>query len=359
VRIHDRYVLGDFWRNVAIGLLAFTVIYVTVDLTEEINNFVDNHARFTDAVLYYVFKIPWILVLVMPVSVLLATVFSLGRLSKQNELTAFISSGTPLARIALPIIVSAFLLSLAVMAFGEYVIPDANRKSYRIKHVVIMKEAQDTDTRYRTNVHYQGEGGRTYYAESYDILLKALVNPILYEYRNGMLHRRIDAKKAYWDGAEWVFVDGAVREFLPQGEKVTPFDKLPVKGLAERPEDFAKEEIAPEEMNSRQLSAYIAKLARSGGPVDKYRVDFYFKFSFPFTNLIFALIGAALASAKRKPSMATGFGLTLLISFTYYGVLRIGQGLGHSGAIDPFFGAWMGNIVFIVIGGCLLYRANQ
>ncbi len=359
MRIHDRYVLADFARNLAIGLLAFTVIYVTVDFTEKINDFVDNHARIRDMTLYYAYKIPWILVLIMPVSVLLAAVFSLGRLSKQNELTAFISAGTPLTRIARPIIVSAFFISLAVMAFGEFVVPETNRRSMHIERVDIKKEAEETDTRYRTNVHYQGESGRTYYAESYDVVLKALLNPILYEYRGAVLARRIDAKKAYWDGAQWIFVDGAVREFHAQGEKVTPFAKLPVKDLAERPEDFAKEEIAPEEMNSRQLRVFIDKLARSGGPVDKYRVDFYFKFSFPFTNLIFAMIGAALSSAKRKPSMATGFGLTLLISFTYYGVLRVGLGLGHAGTIDPLFGAWMGNVVFLAIGGSLLYRANQ
>jgi len=359
VRIHDRYVLGDFWRNLAIGLLAFTIIYVTVDVTEEINTYIDNHARPLDVLMYYAFKIPWILVLIMPVSVLLATVFTLGKLSKQNELTAFISSGTPLMRIASPIMVSALIISLIVMALGEFVIPETNRKSLRTKHVNIQGEKEETDSRYRANVHYQGEHGRTYYAESYDVMLKALVNPIVYEYQGGTLHRRIDAKKAFWDGAQWVFVDGATREFLPQGEKVTPFVKLVMNELPERPADFAKEDIAPEEMNFRRLKVYIDKLARSGGPVDKYRVDLYFKFSYPFTNLIFALIGAALASAKRKPSMATGFGLTLLISFTYYGVLRIGQGLGHSGVINPLFGAWVGNIVFVAVGGFLLYRANQ
>ena len=359
MRIHDKYVLGDFWRNLAIGLLAFTIIYVTVDVTDQINIYIDNHAQPADVILYYTYKIPWILVLIMPVSVLLATVFSLGRLSKQNELTAFISSGTSLARVASPIIVSALLVSLIVMAFGEFIIPDANRKSLGIKHVRIKGEKEEGDSRYRSNVHYQGEHGRTYYAESYDVMLKAFTNPIVYEYQGGTLRRRTDAKKAFWDGAEWMFVNGAVREFLEQGEKVAPFAKLAMRDLPERPEDFAREEIAPEEMNSRQLTTYIDKLARSGGPVDKYRVDLYFKFSFPFTSFIFAMIGAALSSAKRKPSMATGFGLTLFISFTYYGVMRIGLGLGHSGAIDSLFGAWMGNIIFVVIGGSLLYRANQ
>ncbi|MDD4858239.1 MAG: LptF/LptG family permease [Candidatus Krumholzibacteria bacterium] len=359
MRIHDKYVLGDFLRNLAIGLLAFTVIYVTVDVTDQINVYLDNHARFLDVVLHYAYRIPWILVLIMPVSVLLATVFSLGRLSKLNELTAFISSGTPLTRIASPIIVSSLIVSIIVMVLGEFVIPETNRKSLHIKRVTIQGEKEDSDSRYRSNVHYQGEQGRTYYAENYDVVLKALVNPILYEYEGGKLKRRIDSKKAFWDGARWVFIDGAVREFRAQGEKVTPFDKLPMPELRERPEDFTKEEIDPEEMNFRQLRVYIDRLARSGGPIDKYRVDLYFKFSFPLTNLIFAVIGAALSSAKRKPSMATGFGQTLFISFAYFGVLRIGQGLGHSGVIDPLLGAWLGNIVFIGIGGFLLYRANQ
>jgi lipopolysaccharide export system permease protein len=359
VRIHDKYVLGDFWRNLAIGLLTFTVIYVTVDVTDQINIYLDHHARFVDVALHYAYRIPWILVLIMPISVLLATVFSLGRLSKLNELTAFISSGTSLARIASPIIVSSLFVSMVVIALGEFVIPETNRKSLRIKRVTIQEENEEEGSRYRSNVHYQGEHGRTYYAESYDVLLKALINPILYEYEAGTLSRRIDSRKALWDGARWVFIDGAIREFRAKGEKVTPFAKLPMPELPERPDDFTKEEMAPEEMNFRQLHVYIDRLARSGGPIDKYRVDLYVKFSFPFTNLIFAVIGAALSSAKRKPSMATGFGQTLFISFAYFGVLRIGQGLGHSGVINPLFGAWLGNIVFIGIGGFLLYRANQ
>lgn len=359
MRIHDRYILGDFWRNLAIGLLAFTIIYVTVDMTDQVNVYIDNRARPADVVLFYAYKIPWILVLIMPVSVLLATIFSLGKLSKQNELTAFISSGTSLVRVATPIMVSSIIVSFLVMAFGEFIIPDTNRKSLTIKEVKIKGEKDEGDSRYRSNVHYQGEHGRTYYAESYDVMLKALMNPIVYEYRDGTLHRRTDAKKAFWNGSEWVFVEGAVREFLEQGERVTPFAKLTVRDFPERPEDFAKEEIEPEEMNSRELRTYIDKLSRSGGPVDKYRVDLYFKFSFPFTSFIFAMIVVALSSAKRKPSMATGFGLTLFISFLYYGLMRIGLGLGHSGAIDSFFGAWMGNVIFVAIGGFLLHRANQ
>ena len=83
MRIHDRYILRGFWRNLAIGLIAFTVIYITVDINEEIDNIIDHNDALKDIVSYYVFKMPWILTLIMPVSVLLSTVFSPGKLSRQ------------------------------------------------------------------------------------------------------------------------------------------------------------------------------------------------------------------------------------------------------------------------------------
>lgn len=359
MKIHDRYILTGFWRNLALGLIAFAVIYITVDVNEEIDNFIDHEATLRDISSYYALKIPWIIALIMPVSVLLSTIFSLGRLSRQNELTAFIASGTSLARVAAPIISSAFLISLIMIAFGELVVPITNRRSERIMLAEIEKREQKEIAGYKNNLHYQGENNRSYYADKYDLKLEVLINVVVQEYRGAKLYRRIDAKKGFWDGTKWVFIEGALREFLETGEMITTFSRLPMEELPERPEDFAKQEIEPEEMNYAELKRYIDKIRRGGGAVDKYMVDLYFKFSFPFTNLIFAVIGTALSSAKRKPSMATGFGLTLLISFTYYGILRIGQALGHSGVIQPVLGAWIGNIIFFAVGGVLLHSANK
>ncbi len=359
MRIQDRYILGGFWRNLVIGLVAFTVIFITVDINEEIDNYIDHEAALYDIVAYYLFQIPWILLLVLPVSALLSAVFSLGKLARQNELTAFIASGTPFVRLAMPIIASALLLSVATIAFSELLVPKTNRRSEQIMLVKIEKRRKQESFRFKNHLHYEGENNRVYYAERYDVTLHELRNAVLQEYRGSSIQRRIDAQKVFWDGGKWVFLNGAIREFTPEGERITPFDRLPMKELPERPEDLAKQEIDPEEMNYTELKDYIDKVRRGGGEIDKYLVDLYFKFSFPFTSLIFAVIGAALSSVKRKPSLATGFGLTLFISFTYYGILRIGQALGHSGVIQPLAGAWLGNIIFFAVGGVLLYRANK
>ena len=112
-------------------------------------------------------------------------------------------------------------------------------------------------------------------------------------------------------------------------------------------------------MTYTELRYYIEKVRRSGGNVTRYLVDLYFKLSFPLAGSIFVLIGVAFASGKRKPSIATGFGVTLIIAFMYYGVLRVGQTLGHNGVLPPFLAAQLGNIIFLGVGLFSLSRANR
>ena len=100
-------------------------------------------------------------------------------------------------------------------------------------------------------------------------------------------------------------------------------------------------------------------MRKSGGHVERYLTDLYFKFSYPLAGAIFVLLGVAISSGKRKQSRATGVGLTLAIAFTYYGVLRVGQTLGYNGVLPPPLAAQMGNLVFLVIGAVLLHKANQ
>ena len=93
--------------------------------------------------------------------------------------------------------------------------------------------------------------------------------------------------------------------------------------------------------------------------VQKYLVELYLKVSFPLTNLIVVLIGTALAIRVRRGGLAISFGLAVFISFVYYAIIRTGQALGHSGTLPPFLAAWLGNIVFGVLGLELLRRARR
>jgi len=147
MKIHDKYILTSFWKNIFLGLLAFTIIYITIDFNEKIDNFIDHSATIFQIISYYFFEAPWIILLVLPVSVLLGTIFSLGKISRDNELTALISTGIPLIRIAMPLILSAMLISVFSIGFNEIVVPRSNHKAEEILHVDIDKTKNRSSSR--------------------------------------------------------------------------------------------------------------------------------------------------------------------------------------------------------------------
>jgi lipopolysaccharide export system permease protein len=357
-RIHDKYLLRSFLRVFAFAVVAFVIIYITVNIFEEIDNFIDHDARILDIAKYYVYSLPFVLSYVIPVSLLLGTVFAMGVLARRNELTALLASGVSLTRVARPIFVVSLLVAVFSIYFNDHVVSRANRlKEEIMRHEIEGRPRPRTDI--KTDFRYLGEQGFVYLAGTYDNTTTTLYDVVVQQFKNDAVVRRIDAKNASWKGDRWVFSGGYVRTFGRSGEVVAAFDTLSIAEMRETPEDFAADEVDEENMDLIELRRFIDKVERSGGGVEKYMVDLYFKFSFPFAGTIFVLIGVALASGKRKPSIATGFGLTLVVSFMYYAVLRVGQTLGHNGVLPPLLAAQAGNILFLFIGLFMLRKANR
>ena len=71
------------------------------------------------------------------------------------------------------------------------------------------------------------------------------------------------------------------------------------------------------------------------------------------------LLGVVLASGPRKTTVASGFGLTIGISFGYYLFMNFGRALGHAGAIPPLPAAWAGNVFYGLLFLMLFARARR
>jgi len=358
LRIHEKYILRQFFKVFFFSIISFTIIYITVNIFEEIDNFIDHQAQLHYIALFYLYSIPFILTYITPVSLLLAAVFTMGILGRRNELTAFIASGLSLTRVARPILAAALVVSVASLFFNEFVVTRANRAMKDVKQYDI-EGRQRSDPYLKENLYYLGDDGFVYLARRYNHRTKTLYDVVVQRFERNTLTRRIDAKRAFWRDGKWIFYQGFDRKFTDGSEEVRRFDEMSIPELHELPEDFAKETIEQEDMNYGQLRSYIEKVRKRGGNVDRYLVDLYFKFSFPLAGFIFVILGVAFASGKRKPSMATGFGLTLAISFIYYGFLRVGQTLGYNGVLQPALAAQMGNILFLFVGIIALVKANR
>ena len=358
MKILDRYLLREFLGYLAFGLLGFIPIFIVVDIFEKIDVFLDHRAPLHLVGRFYLYRAPEVVVQVFPVALLLATFLALGQLNKFGELTAMRVAGLSILRILAPVFGIALACVGLALVLGEFVIPPANRERDRLYEEQIQQLKREAENE-RADVTYLGEGGRIFYMRLYLKRERRMHEVTLQEFRRGELKRRIDAAEAAWDGRRWVFSSGFVRAFEGGKEEARPFQRLAVEGIREVPEDFAKETRKPEEMNLLELGAYVQKLRASGARVANYLVDLHLKLAFPLVNFVVVVIGASLATRLRMQSAALGFGLSVAISFLYYGFMRTGQALGHNGALAPYLAAWMGDLVFGVVAVAMITQAQR
>jgi lipopolysaccharide export system permease protein len=208
-------------------------------------------------------------------------------------------------------------------------------------------------------VHYLGRDGRVFLIKRYDRDTNTMREVVIQDFSGETLVRRVDARRGTWDGEKWVFTVGYVRSFGPEGEIAEQFNVKSFNEIAERPEDFAKDEKTTEEMNILQYAHYIRRVAQSGGVTQKLNVALQTKIAFPFASLIVVMIGTALAGAVNRGGIAIGSGLALSISFLYFGFIRAGEALGNSGTLPAPLAAWIGNAFFLIVGIVLLRRAQR
>ncbi len=355
MKLLARYIIRQFCPWLLINLAAFIGIFIIIDLIENLDKFIDRHLEALLVIHYYILYIPYIIVLMLPVAMLLSALFSIGELSRNNEITAIKASGVNLYQVVLPLLKFAFLVSLFSLVFGETVVPVTNRLK---ENITEGKEKRITKAD-RSNIFLQDIHGQIIFVRYYSAREKSARDVSIQKYSDSSLVRRVDAKRMLWKDGGWELHQGKIREFIDGQQKERAFVSLRAEGLTIVPDDLARRPQKPEEMNYIQLRRYIHRARQIGCDTTRWLVDLYMKLSFPFANFVVVLFGASLAIRMRRTGKTVGFALSLIICFLYYIVMNTAQALGRNGVLNPVLSAWQGNVVFAALGVVLLLRARK
>jgi len=374
LRLLTRYILKEYTSYLWYVIIAFVVIFVLVDSVEHIDEFIDDKIAVGLIVLYYAFYLPYIVVLTLPVSMLLATMFSLGRLGGDNEITAMKASGVSLYRILAPLYIFALFMGLVVMVFTEVVVPRTNLYREDIRNLgndfrFSLSINREMD---RNRIFLANGDGRIIYARGYSTRTRTAQGVFIIEPlhaggggefppgRRVGIRSRIDARyMVYTDDGVWELQDATVRRFTGEGEMLERYRTLPAPFIVRKPSDFARIELEPEEMNFLQLKEYIGEVRAKGGDVSEWLVDLYLKISFPFVSFVIVFFGAPMAAGAPNRGKTAAFGIALVIAFIYYALINASQVLGRNGTLDPLTAAWLPNGLFFTVGIFFLFRARK
>lgn len=346
----DRYIAFRYISNLVWSILTVVVVFLVVNNVDNLDNFIDNHVKVKHVIRYYYLFIPYIIYLTLPVATLLATLFTIGGLTRTNELTAMHASGVPFRRPLILLLMIASICAVGVLYMGETIVPLANRERLDIERYEVKRIPRES----RANLgrlYFQLGGGKQLFVERFNAATGEAYGIQMATIEKGKVLSRIDAEKMVWRDRKWLLQGATEKRFSPSGSlmiKDRPIRELDFKGLA--PEGFASVQTQPDEMNYRELRLFIDRMAISGGDARKWLVDLRSKVALPAAAVVIVLFGAPIAAVRRRSGTGVAFGLALLTCFIYFGFIQIGKIAGYQGLLPPIPAAWIGNIFFGSLG---------
>ncbi|NOZ61163.1 MAG: LPS export ABC transporter permease LptG [Calditrichaeota bacterium] len=357
MKILDRYLLTKFLSALVFSLIAFAIIFIIIDIIGFLDKFIDHHVPPAIIAVYYLYYLPYIIILTLPVAMLLASLFSVGQLARFNEITAMRSSGMSSLQILAPIFLAAMVISVLSLYIGERFVPYTNQKKKDVYQNYVDKRKR-APKRKTNNIHILLQKNRWLNVGFFDTEKNCAFQISIETLDGNRLKERIDAPEMVWRSGKWTLKDVRWRAFGEDGEKYQALDSLVVSDIPLKPQDIARVQKKAEEMSFWELKQFIKEIRRTGGNPDRWLVELYLKIAFPFANLIIVLFGAPLASKKTRSGSAISFGVSLFICFLYFGFIKVGQSLGHNGALPPLLAAWLGNIFFGIGAIYILAKSN-
>ena len=362
IRKLDIYLTKTFFSILVLSIIAFLLMFLIVDLIENLDRFIDNNVPSKIVVLYYLYTIPWFVSIGLPMSMLIATVFCFGNLVKTNEWTALKASGVSIYRAARPLLLIGLAISLFSFILDNKVVAHGNEKRFEIDRDYVKRKSRhklkntlkDVFLQKNTSIHIS--------------LTKFLIDKnigygfLWVDLSKSNVTKRIDAKKINWDFglSKWKLSDYSIRVFNESGieESVALSNKDTIMSLGFLPNEIQQQSRKPDELDYFLLSKRIIQLKENGVDTTRWEVTRYLKISFIFTNIIVVLCGIPLVLLKEKNSLSAGAGLGVFVIFGYYALIKFGQSLGFKGILTPILSAWIGNFIFFFFGIILLIKAR-
>ena len=355
----NKYVFKEFVRFFLTALVGILTVYVCVDFLGRADNFIRYDASIIQISKYYLYTLPSIASPSIPIAALIATLLSLGSLSRHNEIVAMRAGGLSLGRIIAPVLFAGFLIASFGFMNNEIIMPHYAARANYIRKVEMEKKEQRVVFQQR-HLWLRGPDNSIANIE--------FVAPDGYEmfgvhiYKLNLdytLRERIEAGSLAWEDEAWRLKKS--RKYTPAGDRVlTGTADGEIYNIVEAPEDLGMIVKGAEEMNFKELWDYVQRLKFSGYNAVRYEVDLHAKVAFPLSSLLMVMIATPLSLHRiRSGGTSKGIALAIFIAFVYWGVMSVGTALGRSGAAPPFVGAWLANVLFAVTAAHILRKMHR
>lgn len=348
----DWYILKKFISTTVFMVLIFCVIAVAIDTSEKADDFVKSGLPTSKIItLYYFGFVPFIISMIFPLMVFIATIFFTSKLAGKSELVAILAGGVRFNRMLRPYFLGALLMGGVFWVATQYWIPKAMllRANFQTQYIDSKSSYEQGEAAKRTRSYYFRVSANTFAGmRNYDTSSKSANDFYLDRLNGTKLVYNLRADYLRWDTAKKIWKLQNVTERKIEGVKeITKVIPEMTMNLNLKPNEIKFDKYLKDKMTTPELVRYIrSEEARGAEGLNDYKVERYRRDANPISVFILTMIGAVIASRKTRG----GSGLHLavgIISAAFFVVMdKFSLTFSTKGSFPPMLAAWTPNIIF-------------
>jgi len=357
VNILFRYIFKELLGPFFLGLFVFTFVMQINVIIKLMDLFITKGVSLQTTVQLLGLSLPYILVMTIPMSVLLAVLLTFSRFSSDSEITAMRASGISLHMMMPPVILFAIFSYMLSSAIYINVLPRSNLMVKQLRYDILRTKANigikphvfNTDfinlVIYVNRIlHDTNELEGIFIADNRDpeqpLVIVSKSGQEILDPENETIVMRLN--------------QGCTHEIF-KGDKhrysLTPFSTMDLNLDMKL---FKKSSVSKSdrEMTISELYRKAKRNDKLGRGSGRQWVEIWKKSSMPFACIVFAVLGIPLGVTSRRGGKSAAFATSIGLILVYYIFLTGGTGLAEEGKFPPFLAAWLPNIL---LGGLALF----
>src|SRR5947209_4508180 len=356
MRLLDRYVIRNFLQAYFYCIAGFLSIWLIFDISDNISTFIDEHFGFALTVRYYATQVPEVFIILLPVALLLALLFALGRMSRANEIVSMLTAGISIPRVLAPLIGRRVLTAAASLALNYQLAPHAEiaKKNFVATARAHQFSVQGQIFRNRTDL-------RTWFIQSFrpghDLFNNVQV--LQQDSRDNIVANYLSPRVTYHaESHTWELEKVKVVKYDEPGNVTDEkfYDSLKIDNWSETPFRLGSANVRAEYLSFPELREYLR--FNSDFPVAllaPFRTHLHYRLALPWTCLVVVCIAAPLGIGYSRRGVLASVASAVVLVFSMNFLTHLFLALGEGARISPIVAAWTPNLLFALIGLYLLY----
>lgn len=348
--VYDRYIFTQVLITTIVAILLFTIVWIAPEmLLNTIKKILAHEYTVKTGVLVLVYELPKILGKAFPVGLLLGSLFTFDKLSKDSELTIFRAVGMSFSRILAPLLILSLIVTYLCFVTYDKWIPYSCQKLQEIKGGSMLTQYIYTKKDENNHPEQAVIVSRFFEEEMTDVIVMNFSKQVFDDLHglSNILVAETGKKGVGADGKpSWILCDVTSYDINEEGifQKITKKERAEILNGDDAENAYTimiNSTKRDRDINNKDLKYYVSLLKKENLDED-YRLmynKYLQRFFHPFVCVLLAVMGCLLGFSKPREQRLIGFTIAIGCIFVYYITLPFFDLLAEKGVLHPIITA--------------------